>query len=105
MDHDYLVLQEYVLLRTEAVVAVPSDLDPAEAAPLLCAGVTVYNSMRNMDNVHAGDLVAVQGIGGLGHLAIQVRFLLASLSPGCRRTLTCFVPPLSNSTPRRWASA
>jgi D-arabinose 1-dehydrogenase-like Zn-dependent alcohol dehydrogenase len=41
-----------------------------------------------MDNVHAGDLVAVQGIGGLGHLAIQVRSLPASLSPGCRRTLT-----------------
>ena len=41
-----------------------------EAAPLLCAGITVYNALRNSD-AHAGDLVAVQGIGGLGHLGIQ----------------------------------
>lgn len=45
-------------------------MDAAEAAPLLCAGVTVYNSMRNMP-VHSGDLVAIQGIGGLGHLAVS----------------------------------
>ncbi|GAA5821016.1 hypothetical protein JCM3770_004472 [Rhodotorula araucariae] len=61
---------EYVTLRTEAVCAVPEDIDPAKAAPLLCAGITVYNSMRHMD-LHPGDLVAVQGVGGLGHLAIQ----------------------------------
>ncbi|BGP50816.1 hypothetical protein JCM10450v2_006742 [Rhodotorula kratochvilovae] len=61
---------EYVTLRTEAVCAVPEDIEPAKAAPLLCAGITVYNSMRHMD-LHPGDLVAVQGVGGLGHLAIQ----------------------------------
>lgn len=61
---------EYVLLREEAVVRVPADLDAAQAAPLLCAGVTVFNSIRKM-HVEQGNLVAVQGVGGLGHLAIQ----------------------------------
>jgi D-arabinose 1-dehydrogenase-like Zn-dependent alcohol dehydrogenase len=61
---------EYVLLREEAVVRVPSDLDPAEAAPLLCAGVTVFNGMRKQ-HVEQGNLVAIQGLGGLGHLAVQ----------------------------------
>ncbi|KAI1497003.1 alcohol dehydrogenase [Biscogniauxia marginata] len=61
---------EYVLLREEAVVRVPADADPAETAPLLCAGVTVFNSMRKM-HVEQGNLVAVQGVGGLGHLAVQ----------------------------------
>lgn len=45
-------------------------MDPAEYAPLLCAGVTVFNGIRNM-NIIPGDTVAVQGLGGLGHLAIQ----------------------------------
>lgn len=49
---------------------VPSDMDVAEVAPLLCAGVTVFNGMRNMQ-VQAGRIVAVQGLGGLGHLAVQ----------------------------------
>ncbi|CEJ94282.1 Putative Alcohol dehydrogenase [[Torrubiella] hemipterigena] len=61
---------EYVLLRAEAVVKVPKEMDPAEVAPLLCAGVTVFNGIRKM-NVQHGGLVAVQGVGGLGHLAIQ----------------------------------
>ncbi|KAL7620799.1 hypothetical protein AAE478_009797 [Parahypoxylon ruwenzoriense] len=67
MDGGYA---EYVLLREEAVVRVPADADPAEVAPLLCAGVTVFNSMRKM-HVEQGNTVAVQGVGGLGHLAIQ----------------------------------
>ncbi|KAI1102474.1 alcohol dehydrogenase [Jackrogersella minutella] len=67
MDGGYA---EYVLLREEAVVRVPPDADPAETAPLLCAGVTVFNSMRKM-HVEQGNTVAVQGVGGLGHLAIQ----------------------------------
>ncbi|KII93729.1 hypothetical protein PLICRDRAFT_49750 [Plicaturopsis crispa FD-325 SS-3] len=67
MDGGYA---EYATLRSEAVVSVPDDLDPAEAAPLLCAGVTTFNALRGSD-VFAGDLVAIQGIGGLGHLAIQ----------------------------------
>ncbi|KAK5989997.1 Alcohol dehydrogenase patD [Cladobotryum mycophilum] len=61
---------EYVLLRAEAVVRVPDGIDPAEAAPLLCAGVTVFNGIRKL-HVEQGALVAVQGLGGLGHLAVQ----------------------------------
>ncbi|KAI0466672.1 alcohol dehydrogenase [Xylaria cf. heliscus] len=61
---------EYVLLREEAVVRVPKDLDAAEAAPLLCAGVTTFNAMRKQ-HVEQGNLVAIQGLGGLGHLAVQ----------------------------------
>ncbi|KAF3912425.1 Zeta-crystallin [Dactylellina cionopaga] len=63
-------LAQYVLLRREAVVAVPTDVDPAIYAPILCAGVTVFNSLRNM-GIRSGALVGVAGVGGLGHLAIQ----------------------------------
>jgi D-arabinose 1-dehydrogenase-like Zn-dependent alcohol dehydrogenase len=52
------------------VAAIPDDLPAAEAAPLLCAGITVFNALRNA-GARGGDLVAVQGIGGLGHLGIQ----------------------------------
>lgn len=62
---------EYATLRTEAAVRVPKDVDVAEAAPLLCAGVTVFNGLRNVPHLTAGDTVAVQGLGGLGHLAVQ----------------------------------
>jgi D-arabinose 1-dehydrogenase-like Zn-dependent alcohol dehydrogenase len=61
---------EYVLLRPEAVVRVPKDMDPAQVAPLLCAGVTVFNGIRKL-NIQHGGVVAVQGLGGLGHLAVQ----------------------------------
>lgn len=61
---------EYCILRTEAVVRIPTDVDPASVAPLLCAGVTVFNSIRNM-HITPGETVAVLGLGGLGHLAIQ----------------------------------
>ena len=61
---------EYVVVPAEAVAGIPDDLPADEAAPLLCAGITVYNSLRNA-GARAGDLVAVQGIGGLGHLGIQ----------------------------------
>ncbi|BGP19220.1 hypothetical protein JCM10213v2_007307 [Rhodosporidiobolus nylandii] len=61
---------EYATFRSESLASLPTDIDPAEAAPLLCAGVTTFNSLRNMD-LHPGDVVAVQGIGGLGHLALQ----------------------------------
>lgn len=61
---------EYVLLNSEAAAKIPKDVDPAEYAPILCAGVTVFNSIRKQKIV-PGDLVAVQGLGGLGHLAIQ----------------------------------
>ena len=61
---------EYMVVPAEAVAAMPDDLPAVEAAPLLCAGITVYNSLRN-SGARGGDLVAVQGIGGLGHLGIQ----------------------------------
>jgi D-arabinose 1-dehydrogenase-like Zn-dependent alcohol dehydrogenase len=61
---------EYMISPAEAVAAMPEDLPPDEAAPLLCAGITVFNSLRN-SGARAGDLVAVQGVGGLGHLGIQ----------------------------------
>lgn len=61
---------EYVVVPTEAVAAMPDDLPVDEAAPLLCAGITVFNALRNA-GARSGELVAVQGIGGLGHLGIQ----------------------------------
>jgi len=62
--------QEYMIARSEAVAAMPDDMLSEDAAPLLCAGITVFNSMRH-SGARAGDLVAIQGIGGLGHLALQ----------------------------------
>ena len=62
--------QEYLVAPAEAVAPMPDDLPAAEAAPLLCAGITVFNALRN-SGARAGDLVAIQGIGGLGHLGIQ----------------------------------
>jgi len=61
---------EYVVAPAEAAARIPDGLDAAETGPLLCAGVTTYNALRN-SGARAGDTVAVQGIGGLGHLAIQ----------------------------------
>jgi len=61
---------EYATVPSEALAAVPAELDAVDAAPLLCAGVTTYNALRNAD-LQPGDLVAVQGIGGLGHLGVQ----------------------------------
>jgi len=61
---------EYMITPAQAVAAIPGDLPAAEAAPLLCAGITVFNALRN-SGARAGDLVAVQGIGGLGHLGVQ----------------------------------
>ena len=61
---------EYMVAPVEAVARMPESLDPAEAAPLLCAGITTFNSLRHSGAL-PGDLVAVQGIGGLGHLGIQ----------------------------------
>ncbi|KAK1057632.1 hypothetical protein LTR12_017571 [Friedmanniomyces endolithicus] len=61
---------EYATIRTEAAVRIPMDADPAEVAPLLCAGVTVFNGMRRQ-GIMAGDVVAIRGLGGLGHLAVQ----------------------------------
>jgi D-arabinose 1-dehydrogenase-like Zn-dependent alcohol dehydrogenase len=61
---------EYAIVPYAAAARIPDALDAAEAGPLLCAGVTTYNALRN-SGARAGDTVAVQGIGGLGHLAVQ----------------------------------
>ncbi len=61
---------EYAVVPQAAVARIPDKLDATEAGPLLCAGVTTYNALRN-SGARVGDTVAVQGIGGLGHLAIQ----------------------------------
>ena len=62
--------QQYMATPVEALAAIPDTLTDAEAAPLLCAGVTTFNALRHSGAL-PGDLVAVQGIGGLGHLGIQ----------------------------------
>ena len=62
--------QEYMVAPVEALVSIPDSLKDAEAAPLLCAGITTYNALRHSGAL-PGDLVAVQGIGGLGHLGVQ----------------------------------
>jgi len=62
--------QQYMVAPQEALVSVPESLNDTEAAPLLCAGVTTFNALRH-SGAMPGDLVAVQGIGGLGHLGIQ----------------------------------
>jgi D-arabinose 1-dehydrogenase-like Zn-dependent alcohol dehydrogenase len=62
--------QQYMVTPVEALVAVPESLTDAEAAPLLCAGITTYNALRH-SGAMPGDLVAVLGVGGLGHLGIQ----------------------------------
>jgi D-arabinose 1-dehydrogenase-like Zn-dependent alcohol dehydrogenase len=62
--------QQYMVAPVEALVLIPEALSDVEAAPLLCAGITTYNALRH-SGAFPGDLVAVQGIGGLGHLGVQ----------------------------------
>jgi D-arabinose 1-dehydrogenase-like Zn-dependent alcohol dehydrogenase len=62
--------QEYMVAPAEALVAIPDSLSDVDAAPLLCAGITTYNALRHSGALPS-DLVAVQGIGGLGHLGVQ----------------------------------
>jgi D-arabinose 1-dehydrogenase-like Zn-dependent alcohol dehydrogenase len=61
---------DYMIAPQEALAAIPDDLAAVEAAPLLCAGITTYNSLRH-SGARPGDLVAILGIGGLGHLGVQ----------------------------------
>ncbi len=61
---------DYMIARAEALAAIPEELPPEEAGPFMCAGVTVYNALRN-SGARAGDVVAIHGIGGLGHLGVQ----------------------------------
>jgi D-arabinose 1-dehydrogenase-like Zn-dependent alcohol dehydrogenase len=61
---------EYMIAPVEALAAVPDELSSAEAAPLMCAGVTTFNALRN-NGARGGDVVAILGLGGLGHLGVQ----------------------------------
>jgi D-arabinose 1-dehydrogenase-like Zn-dependent alcohol dehydrogenase len=61
---------EYMIAPADSLASIPTELDPVEAAPLMCAGVTTFNALRN-SGARGGDLVAVLGLGGLGHLAVQ----------------------------------
>lgn len=61
---------EYMITNAQELVQIPEELNEIEAAPLLCAGVTTFDALRN-SGAKPGDVVAIQGIGGLGHLAIQ----------------------------------
>lgn len=76
---------EYMLVPSAALVPIPDGIELCDAAPILCAGVTVWNALRN-SAARSGDLVAVQGIGGLGHMAIQfahhLGFRVAAISRG-----------------------
>jgi D-arabinose 1-dehydrogenase-like Zn-dependent alcohol dehydrogenase len=79
---------EYMIAPVQALAQMPDSLDVAEAAPLLCAGVTTYNSLRH-NGAMPGDLVAVLGIGGLGHLGVQFAnkfgYRVAAISRGRER--------------------
>src|SRR5438552_9255885 len=61
---------EYMIAPASAVARMPAELPPAEAAPLMCAGLTTFNALRN-SGARPGDVVAVLGLGGLGHLGVQ----------------------------------
>lgn len=61
---------EYLIAPANAVALMPAELPPIEAAPLMCAGITTFNALRN-SGARPGDMVAVLGLGGLGHLAVQ----------------------------------
>lgn len=61
---------EMMVCRSTGLVAIPDELDSSSAAPLLCAGLATFNALKK-SGAQAGDLVAIQGIGGLGHLAVQ----------------------------------
>jgi D-arabinose 1-dehydrogenase-like Zn-dependent alcohol dehydrogenase len=67
MDGGY---QDYMLVPFEGLALIPEEITPVDAGPLMCAGITTFNSLRN-SGAHGGDTVAVLGIGGLGHLAVQ----------------------------------
>jgi D-arabinose 1-dehydrogenase-like Zn-dependent alcohol dehydrogenase len=59
-----------MIAPTEALASIPDELSPIEAAPIMCAGITTYNALRN-SGARVGDVVAILGIGGLGHLGVQ----------------------------------
>src|SRR5437764_8860354 len=70
MKYDEREDTDYMLAPATAVALVPAELPAADAAPLMCAGLTTFNALRN-SGAQPGDLVAILGIGGLGHLGVQ----------------------------------
>ncbi len=75
---------EYLVAPASAVARMPADLPPVEAAPLLCAGLTTFNALRN-SGARPGDVVAVLGLGGLGHLGVQYAAKMGFLTVGIAR--------------------
>lgn len=96
---------QYMVAPQEALARIPDDLADADAAPLLCAGLTTFNALRN-SGARAGDLVAILGIGGLGHIAVQFARKMGFLSR--RQSRWDRIPvrwrgslaPITTSTPR-----
>jgi D-arabinose 1-dehydrogenase-like Zn-dependent alcohol dehydrogenase len=76
---------DYMVAPQEALARIPDDLSDVDAAPLLCAGITTFNALRN-SGARAGDVVAILGIGGLGHLGVQfarkMGFVTAAIARG-----------------------
>lgn len=75
---------EYMVAPAIAVAHVPDDLSPVEAAPLMCAGITTYNALRN-SGARPGDVVAILGLGGLGHLGVQYAVKMGFKTVGIAR--------------------
>jgi D-arabinose 1-dehydrogenase-like Zn-dependent alcohol dehydrogenase len=75
---------EYMVAPAIALAQVPDDLSPVEAAPLMCAGITTYNALRN-SGARAGDVVAILGLGGLGHLGVQYAVKMGFKTVGIAR--------------------
>ena len=75
---------DYIVAPAIAMALVPEDLSPVEAAPLMCAGITAYNALRN-SNARPGDVVAVLGLGGLGHLGVQYAVKMGFKTVGIAR--------------------
>ena len=76
---------EYMVVYEDGLISIPDEISPEEAAPLLCAGETTFSALHN-SKARIGDLIAVSGIGGLGHLAVQYAkkagFEVAAISRG-----------------------
>src|SRR6185369_373819 len=75
---------EYMIAPVSAVARFPDELSPVDAAPLLCAGITTFNALRN-SNARPGDVVAVLGLGGLGHLGVQYAVKMGFKTVGIAR--------------------
>jgi D-arabinose 1-dehydrogenase-like Zn-dependent alcohol dehydrogenase len=75
---------EYMIAPASVAALIPDELQPTDAGPLMCAGITTFNSLRN-SGARAGDLVAVLGIGGLGHLGIQYAVKMGFRTVGIAR--------------------